>query len=93
MGETAFYPFLSGQDNLRAAARRCQVPDAQVEAVLDVAGLAARAADRVSELPRLPTGQPTAQFLLAPCRRFWARSCCRSSEECPDGRALDVAAF
>jgi len=48
MGETAFYPFLSGRDNLRAAARRCRVPDARVETVLGVAGLAARAGDRVS---------------------------------------------
>jgi ABC-type multidrug transport system ATPase subunit len=48
MGETAFYPFLSGRDNLRAAARRCRVPDARVETVLDVAGLTARAGDRVS---------------------------------------------
>jgi ABC-type multidrug transport system ATPase subunit len=48
MGETAFYPFLSGRDNLRAAARRCQVKDARVDAVLDVAGLTARAGDRVS---------------------------------------------
>jgi ABC-type multidrug transport system ATPase subunit len=48
MGETAFYPFLSGRDNLRAAARRCRVPDPRVETVLGVAGLAARAGDRVS---------------------------------------------
>jgi ABC-2 type transport system ATP-binding protein len=48
MGETAFYPFLSGRDNLRAAARRCQVKDARVDAVLDIAGLTARAGDRVS---------------------------------------------
>jgi ABC-type multidrug transport system ATPase subunit len=48
MGETAFYPFLSGRDNLRAAARRCRVKDARVDAVLDVAGLTARAGDRVS---------------------------------------------
>jgi ABC-2 type transport system ATP-binding protein len=48
MGETAFYPFLSGRDNLRAAARRCRVPDARVETVLETAGLAARAGDRVS---------------------------------------------
>jgi ABC-2 type transport system ATP-binding protein len=48
MGETAFYPFLSGRDNLRAAARRCRVPDARVETVLGVAGLTARAGDRVS---------------------------------------------
>jgi ABC-type multidrug transport system ATPase subunit len=48
MGETAFYPFLSGRDNLRAAARRCQVKDTRVDAVLAVAGLTARAGDRVS---------------------------------------------
>ncbi|HEV3289812.1 MAG TPA: ABC transporter ATP-binding protein [Streptosporangiaceae bacterium] len=48
MGETAFYPFLSGRDNLRSAARRCRVPDARVETVLGVAGLTARAGDRVS---------------------------------------------
>jgi ABC-2 type transport system ATP-binding protein len=48
MGETAFYPFLSGRDNLRAAARRCKVKDARVDTVLDVAGLTARAGDRVS---------------------------------------------
>ena len=48
MGETAFYPFLSGRDNLRAAARRCQVPDTRVEAVLESAGLTARTGDRVS---------------------------------------------
>ena len=35
MGETAFYLFLSGRDNLVAAARRCRVPDARVETVLD----------------------------------------------------------
>jgi ABC-type multidrug transport system ATPase subunit len=48
MGDTAFYPFLSGRDNLRAAARRCRMPDARVEAVLEVTGLTARARDRVS---------------------------------------------
>jgi ABC-type multidrug transport system ATPase subunit len=48
MGETAFYPFLSGRDNLRVAARRRGVPDARVEAVLEIAGLTARAGDRVS---------------------------------------------
>jgi ABC-type multidrug transport system ATPase subunit len=48
MGETAFYPFLSGRDNLRAAGRRRGVPDARVDAVLELAGLAARAGDRVS---------------------------------------------
>jgi ABC-type multidrug transport system ATPase subunit len=48
MGETAFYPFLSGRDNLRAAARRCRVPDGRVDAVLERAGLQARAGDRVA---------------------------------------------
>jgi ABC-type multidrug transport system ATPase subunit len=48
MGETAFYPFLSGRDNLRAAARRRRLPDARVDAVLEIAGLSARARDRVS---------------------------------------------
>ena len=48
MGETAFYPFLSGRDNLRAAARRRRLPDARVDSVLEIAGLAARASDRVS---------------------------------------------
>jgi ABC-2 type transport system ATP-binding protein len=48
MGETAFYPFLSGRDNLRAAARRRGVPDTRVDAVLEIAGLTARARDRVS---------------------------------------------
>jgi ABC-type multidrug transport system ATPase subunit len=48
VGETAFYPFLSGRDNLRAAARRCKVKDARVDAVLEVAGLTVRAGDRVS---------------------------------------------
>jgi ABC-2 type transport system ATP-binding protein len=48
MGETAFYPFLSGRDNLRAAARRRGVSDARVDAVLGTAGLAARGRDRVA---------------------------------------------
>jgi ABC-2 type transport system ATP-binding protein len=43
MGETAFYPFLSGRDNLRAVARRAGVADARVEAVLGQVGLTARA--------------------------------------------------
>jgi ABC-type multidrug transport system ATPase subunit len=47
MGEIAFYPFLSGRDNLRAAARRRGLPDARVEEVLGTAGLTARARDRV----------------------------------------------
>ena len=48
MGETAFYPFLSGRDNLRAAARRRGVSDARVDAVLETAGLALRGRDRVA---------------------------------------------
>jgi ABC-type multidrug transport system ATPase subunit len=48
MGETAFYPFLSGRDNLRAAARRSGVPDSRVDAVLAEAGIAARAGDPVA---------------------------------------------
>jgi len=48
MGELAFYPFLSGRDNLRVMARRARLPDARVAAVLDTAGLTARAGDRVS---------------------------------------------
>jgi ABC-2 type transport system ATP-binding protein len=48
MGETAFYPFLSGRDNVRAVARRCRLPDARVDAVLDLVGLTVRAGDRVS---------------------------------------------
>ena len=48
MGEVAFYPFLSGRDNVRAAARRCRVGDRQAEAVLARVGLAERAADKVA---------------------------------------------
>ncbi len=48
MGETAFYPFLSGRDNVRAAARRCAVADARVDAVLGLAGLTERADDAVA---------------------------------------------
>jgi ABC-2 type transport system ATP-binding protein len=48
MGETAFYPFMSGRDNLRAAARRSGVPDSRVDAVLDQAALTARARDAVA---------------------------------------------
>jgi ABC-type multidrug transport system ATPase subunit len=47
MGETAFYPSLSGRDNLRAIARRCRVGDSRVDEVLGQAGLAARARDTV----------------------------------------------
>jgi ABC-2 type transport system ATP-binding protein len=48
MGETAFYPFLSGRDNLRAAARRRGLPGARVDAVLETAALTARQRDRVA---------------------------------------------
>ena len=48
MGETAFYPFLSGRDNLRAVARRCGIGDGRVDAVLGQAGLAERAGDEVA---------------------------------------------
>jgi ABC-type multidrug transport system ATPase subunit len=48
MGETAFYEFLSGRDNLRAAARRSGVSNARVEAVLEQVALAARARDAVA---------------------------------------------
>ncbi len=48
MGEVAFYPFMSGRDNLRAAARRCGIRDKRVDEVLLQAGLAARAQDRVA---------------------------------------------
>jgi ABC-type multidrug transport system ATPase subunit len=40
MGKTAFYPFLSGRDNLRAVARRCGLGDHRVDVVLGQAGLA-----------------------------------------------------
>ena len=42
----AFYPFLSGRDNLRALATRGRVPRNRVEEVLDLVGLADRATDR-----------------------------------------------
>jgi ABC-2 type transport system ATP-binding protein len=48
MGETSFYPFLSGRDNVRAAARRCGVGDDRAEVVLGLAGLTARAQDAVA---------------------------------------------
>jgi ABC-2 type transport system ATP-binding protein len=48
MGETAFYPFLSGRDNLRAVARRCGIADRRVDVVLGQAGLAERAGDAVA---------------------------------------------
>jgi ABC-type multidrug transport system ATPase subunit len=41
-----FYPYLSGRDNLRVAARYAGVPDRRVEAVLDTVDLAGRGGDR-----------------------------------------------
>ena len=49
MGEIAFYPFLSGWDNLRAVARRAGVADTRVEVVLGQVGLTARAGDAVAD--------------------------------------------
>jgi ABC-2 type transport system ATP-binding protein len=46
MGEAGFYPFMSGRDNLRVAARRCGLANRRVDEVLQVAGLTARASDR-----------------------------------------------
>jgi ABC-2 type transport system ATP-binding protein len=48
MGETAFYPFLSGRDNLRAVARRCGIADRRVDDVLDLVGMSMRGVDRFS---------------------------------------------
>jgi ABC-2 type transport system ATP-binding protein len=45
MGETAFHPFLSGRDNLRAIARRCGVSNTRVAYVLDVVDLGSRSRD------------------------------------------------
>jgi ABC-type multidrug transport system ATPase subunit len=42
----AFYPYLSGRDNLRVLARHAGVGDDRVEAVLDQVGLTGRARDR-----------------------------------------------
>ena len=42
----AFYPFLSGRDNLRALAAHARVPRTRVGAVLELVGLADRAKDR-----------------------------------------------
>ena len=48
MGDTAFYPFLSGRDNLRALARRAGVDDDRVETVLEQVSLRPRAGDHFS---------------------------------------------
>ncbi|MGH2949135.1 MAG: ATP-binding cassette domain-containing protein [Solirubrobacteraceae bacterium] len=42
----AFYPYLSGRDNLRVLARHAGVAEGRVEAVLGEAGLSARGGDR-----------------------------------------------
>jgi ABC-2 type transport system ATP-binding protein len=42
----AFYPFLSGRDNLRALARSGGLPDTRVDAVLGAVELSARARDK-----------------------------------------------
>jgi ABC-type multidrug transport system ATPase subunit len=41
-----FYPFLSGEDNLRVLARYSATPETRIEPVLDEVDLAARAGDR-----------------------------------------------
>jgi ABC-2 type transport system ATP-binding protein len=42
----AFYPYLSGRDNLRAIARFCRFPDSRVETALGEVDLASRGGDR-----------------------------------------------
>ena len=42
----AFYPYLSGRDNLRVMARYCEVPPSQVDEVLGQVELAGRAKDK-----------------------------------------------
>jgi ABC-2 type transport system ATP-binding protein len=42
----AFYPYLSGRDNLRVTARHAGVPDARIPLVLDQVELTGRAGDR-----------------------------------------------
>ena len=60
MGETAFYPFLSGRDNLRAVARRCGLGDHRVDVMLGQAGLAAGLAESTLARRRVarPAGRP-----------------------------------
>ncbi len=43
--EPAFYPYLSGQDNLRVMARHASIPESRIDAVLDQVELAARSGD------------------------------------------------
>src|SRR5262245_38936262 len=42
----AFYPFLSGRDNLRVLARHAGTPESRIDPVLDEVDLATRASDR-----------------------------------------------
>jgi ABC-type multidrug transport system ATPase subunit len=42
----AFYPYLSGRDNLRVLARYCSVPYTRVDEALETVGLSARERDR-----------------------------------------------
>jgi ABC-2 type transport system ATP-binding protein len=42
----AFYPYLSGRDNLAVVARYCAVPESRVKSALDEVGLLSRAGDR-----------------------------------------------
>jgi ABC-type multidrug transport system ATPase subunit len=44
----AFYPYLSGRDNLRVVARYGDVPAGRVDQTLEMVGLTARASDRVA---------------------------------------------
>jgi ABC-2 type transport system ATP-binding protein len=44
----AFYPFLSGRDNLRLLARHADVPEPRIDAVLEEVGLTGRSRDRFS---------------------------------------------
>jgi ABC-2 type transport system ATP-binding protein len=44
----AFYPYMSGRDNLRTFARYCKVPDSRADEVLEIVSLTARAGDRFS---------------------------------------------
>src|SRR5262247_4488746 len=44
----AFYPYLSGRDNLRVVARYGGVPAGRVDQTLETVGLTARASDRVA---------------------------------------------
>ncbi|MDQ3577362.1 MAG: ATP-binding cassette domain-containing protein [Actinomycetota bacterium] len=45
----AFYPYMSGRDNLRTFARYCEVPDTRADEVLEIVSLTDRAGDRFSK--------------------------------------------